>query len=126
MNMSGAVFPDAVLIWSAQDPDWQTRIDSIEPNKAARRASRDTDSIPLRAEQMRVPECTLVDIARWQRDGIFEWDFFPLTDALVSDIPTKEIGSKETRLFSICTVGNFYIDVEMRRSRFFNAKQNIF
>lgn len=99
MNMSGTVFPDAVLIWSAQDPHWQARIDSIKPNSAAGKASRDTDTIPLRAEQMKVPECALADVARWQRDGIFEWDFFPLNNALACDIPTQDIGSKETRLF---------------------------
>ena len=102
VNRSGAVFPDAVLIWSAQDADWQTRIDSIKPDPAAGRVPRDTDSVPLRAEQIRIPDCTLIDVARWQREGILEWDFVPLDSALLSAIPPQEMGSKERQLYE-CT-----------------------
>jgi hypothetical protein len=103
VNRSGAVFPDAVLIWSIQDCDWQARIDSIMPDPTAGRAARDTDSVPLRAEQMRFPSCTLNDVARWERDGILEWNFVPLDNGLLSAIPPQEIGSKERQLFECIT-----------------------
>jgi len=103
VNRSGAVFPDAVLIWSRQDRDWQARIDSIKLDPTAGRAARDTDSVPLRAEQMRFPSCTLNDVARWERDGILEWDFVSLDNELLSAMPSQEIGSKERQLFECIT-----------------------
>jgi hypothetical protein len=103
VNRSGAAFPDAVLIWSTQDCDWQAGIDSIKPDLAAGRAARDTDSVPLRAEQMRFPSCTLNDVARWERYGILEWDFVSLDNELLSAVPPQEIGSKERQLFECIT-----------------------
>lgn len=103
VNRSGAVFPDAVLIWSTQDCDWKARIDSIMPDPTAGRAARDTDSVPLRAEQMRFPSCTLNDAARWERDGILEWDFVSLENDLLSSMPPQEIGSKERQLLECIT-----------------------
>ena len=102
LNRSGANFPDAVLIWSSEDSDWQVRIDSIQSDPAAGRAPRETDVVPLRAEQMRLSDCTLIDIARWQRSGVFEWDYFPLDDALLRAVPAEEMGRKETQLLD-CT-----------------------
>ncbi|WP_122252457.1 hypothetical protein [Pseudomonas savastanoi] len=99
LNRSGATFPDAVLIWSSEDSDWQVRMDSIQPDPAAGRAPRETDTVPLRAEQMRLPDCTLIDVARWQRSGILEWDYFSLDGALLAAVPPEETGRKEPLLF---------------------------
>lgn len=98
LNRSGAVFSDAILIWSAGDCDWQSRIDSIKPDSTAGRATRDTDSVPLRAEQMRFPDCSLADVARWESADIFKWEFFPLDSDLLTPIPKDETGRKEGQL----------------------------
>ncbi len=101
-NMSGAEFLDAVLVWIGQDGNWQSRIDSIQTDPNAGRAARDTDSIPLRAEQMSIQGSELTLAAQWERQGMLEWEFFPLDEALLSPIPEDEIGKKERQLLG-CT-----------------------
>lgn len=44
-------FPEAVLLWSPEQPDWQTALNSIKINKEAGHLPREHDIFPLRGEQ---------------------------------------------------------------------------
>ncbi|PSS59204.1 hypothetical protein [Pseudomonas sp. BBP2017] len=100
-NSSGADFSDAVLIWADQDGEvksWQLRIDSITPDPDAGRAPRDTDCIPLRGEQLRTNNEDMELAASWYRQGILEWDYFPLDEEMMNPIPETALSRRDARL----------------------------
>lgn len=94
-NRSGVPFPDAVLIWSNKDTDWQSRIDSIVINPDAGRAPRDVDVIPLRVEQMYLRPGDLEKAVDLHQKGVLEWEFIPIDDAMLQPIPAKGEGTPE-------------------------------
>lgn len=97
-NRSGVPFPDAVLIWTKTDTAWQSRIDSIRLDPTAGRAPRDTDIIPLRAEQMSLWPEDLQKAVEQHQQGILEWEFIPFNEAMHHPIPESDKGTHERRL----------------------------
>ncbi|WP_455922652.1 hypothetical protein [Pseudomonas putida] len=102
-NISGVAFLDAVLVWSNSDANWQSRIETILIDPSAGRAARDTDSIPLRSEQLDTDSRTLSLAAQWEKDGILAWDFFPLDDELMAPIPEAYVGCSGHVLMRLAT-----------------------
>jgi hypothetical protein len=51
-NDSGIAFPEARLVWSTDNNDWATAIDSIHPDPNAGRFLRPSDLLPVRQEQI--------------------------------------------------------------------------
>lgn len=88
-NRSGVAFPDAVLIWTKSDTAWQSRIDLIQLNPDAGRAPRDTDIIPLRAEQMSLWPEDLQKAVEQHQQGILEWEFIPFNDSMNQPVPER-------------------------------------
>lgn len=97
-NRSGVPFPDAVLIWTNEDCDWQSRIDSIKLDPSAGRAPRDTDVIPLRVEQMYLRLGDLEKAVDLHKNGVLEWEFIPIDEAMLQPIPVKGKGTPEHQL----------------------------
>lgn len=100
-NTSGVPFAEAVQIWSGAGCDWKSLIESILPDPNAGRAARETDSIPLRDEQLRTYGSEIHDAADMQRDGLLEWEFVEIDEGMLSPIPDEEIEPKEGRLIRI-------------------------
>lgn len=97
-NRSGVPFPDALLIWTKTDAAWQSRIDSISLDPNAGRAPRDTDIIPLRAEQMSLWPEDLQNAVEQHQQGILEWEFIPFNDAMHRSIPKNDKSTHERQL----------------------------
>ncbi|MFK0310596.1 hypothetical protein ACIQUF_05065 [Pseudomonas sp. NPDC090233] len=89
-NSSGVGFDDAVLIWSEADGEeqlWLSRIDEIRPDPEAGRASRDSDCIPLRPEQLRIHNDALEQTVLGYQQRTLEWKFYALDEEMSSPIP---------------------------------------
>ncbi|RII76597.1 hypothetical protein [Pseudomonas monteilii] len=89
-NSSNVAFTDAVLIWSEADGKeglWSSRINGIAPDPEAGRASRDSDCIPLRPEQLRIHNDALEKAVLCYQQRELEWEFFALDDVLLRPIP---------------------------------------
>jgi hypothetical protein len=96
-NSSGAIFDEAVLIWSSTSRDWRHNIDSIKPNPNAVRFHRKTDILPLRPEQLQSDGPNelekLVDL---KGEGYLNWEWI----AIDSIIPNSERWSEAAQSIS--------------------------
>jgi hypothetical protein len=100
-STSGVVFPDAIPIWTEPGCDWRLAIDSIKPVPSAGRAKRETDSIPLRPEQLYMEPEHLQAIAAQEKEGLLEWEFVEFTAADLETVPTEEISERDRKLLRI-------------------------
>jgi len=100
-STSGVVFPNAVQIWAGPDCDWRAAIDSIKPDPGTGRAERETDSIPLRAEQLYMEPERIQELAAQQRDGLLEWEFVEFTPADLEQAPTEKVIERDRKLLRI-------------------------
>lgn len=100
-STSGVVFPDAILIWTEPGCDWRAAIDSIKPVHSAGRAARETDSIPLRPEQLYMEPERLQELAAQERTGLIEWEFIEITAADLEPVPAEEISVRDRKLLRI-------------------------
>ena len=97
-STSGVVFPGAVLIWTKPGCGWESAIDSIQPDPNAGRATRETDSIPLRAEQLYMEPERLHQLAAQEKEGLLEWEFVQITAADLEPVPAEEISERDKKL----------------------------
>ncbi|WP_236218219.1 hypothetical protein [Pseudomonas rhodesiae] len=100
-STSGVVFPDAILIWTKPGCRWKLAIDSIQPDPNAGRATRETDSIPLRAEQLYMEPERLHQLAAQEKEGLLEWEFVEITAADLEPVPAEEISVRDKKLLRI-------------------------
>lgn len=97
-STSGVAFPGAVLIWTKPDCEWRSAIDSIKPDPGAGRATRETDSIPLRAEQLYMEPERLHQLAAQCKEGLLEWEFVEITASDLKPVPIEEISERDKKL----------------------------
>ena len=74
-NSSGAEFPESVLIWSPEHPDFKQHLASVLINESAGRFARKTDVIPLRTEQLDSDLESLEKLADRQSNGEIRWEW---------------------------------------------------
>jgi len=72
-NSSGVVFPEAKLIWSPDQADWRSAIDSIAENPEASHFERPSDNLPLTPEQMRGDIQHAETLLRDRDEGTLHW-----------------------------------------------------
>lgn len=94
-NQSGIEFPDAIQIWDGPARGWRDAIDAIKEDPAAGRYVRKHDGIPLRREQVYVEIDDIDEVIELRDQGILEWEFVEITDALLAPIPQSEIRGEE-------------------------------
>jgi hypothetical protein len=97
-STSGVAFPNAIPIWTKPDCDWRAVIDSIRPTPGAGRAERETDSIPLRPEQLYMEPERLQALAVQQINGLIEWEFVEFTQADLEPVLLKDISERDRKL----------------------------
>jgi hypothetical protein len=97
-STSGVVFPDAIPIWAQPGCDWRAAIDSIKPDPCAGRAERETDSIPLRPEQLYMGPERLQELVAQEKEGLLEWEFVVITPADLVPIPTEGLSERDRKL----------------------------
>jgi hypothetical protein len=100
-STSGVEFPNPVPIWTEPGCDWRAAIDSIKPAPSAGRAARETDSIPLRPEQLSMEPERLQQLAAQEKEGLLEWEFIEITPADLEPVPTEEVGDRDRKLLRI-------------------------
>ncbi len=100
-STSGVVFPDAIAIWTEPGCDWRAAIDSIKPSTSAGRATRETDSIPLRPDQLYMEPERLQWIAAQEKEGQLEWEFVEFTPTDLEPVPLDEISHRDKKLLRI-------------------------
>ena len=100
-STSGVVFPDSIPIWTGPDCDWRVAINSIKPLPGAGRAARETDSIPLRQDQMYMEPERLQALAAQEKEGLLEWEFVEFTPADLEAEPIVEISERDRKLLRI-------------------------
>ncbi|WP_416739062.1 hypothetical protein ACM1ZW_19540 [Pseudomonas sp. NFX71] len=100
-STSGVVFPDAIPIWTEPGCDWEAAIDSIKPVSSAGRAARETDSIPLRPDQLYMEPERLQWLAAQEKEGLLEWEFVEFTPADLEPVPPEEISERDRKLLRI-------------------------
>jgi hypothetical protein len=103
-STAGVVFENAVQIWIAPGCDWRASINSITPNPDAGRAERETDTIPLRAEQLYMEPERLQQLVAQEKDGIIEWDFVEITRDDLEPIPTAAVSERDHRLIRVANM----------------------
>ena len=109
-NTSGVAFEEAVCIWNGPSCNWPAAIAGIQLNPDAGRAPRETDGIPLLAEQLACNIDHLKKIASQGHQGILSWEYIPFElsnlKELEANSPLRERG----------TVG-WYLDRVGKKSR---------
>ncbi|NMX39392.1 hypothetical protein HBO34_16075 [Pseudomonas veronii] len=100
-STSGVVFTDAIPIWTEPSCDWRAAIDSIKPVHSAGRAARETDSIPLRPEQLYMEPERLQELAAQERKGLLDWEFVEFTPADLDPVPAEEVSDRDRKLLRI-------------------------
>ena len=100
-STSGVVFPDAIPIWTEPGCDWGAAIDSIQSVPSAGRAARETDSIPLRPDQLYMEPERLQWIAAQEKERLLEWEFVEFTPADLEAVQTEEISERDRKLLRI-------------------------
>lgn len=100
-STSGVAFPDAIAIWTEPGCDWKAAIDSIKPVPSAGRATRETDSIPLRPDQLYMEPERLQWIAAQEKEGLLEWAFVEFTPPDLEPVPLEEISHRDKKLLRI-------------------------
>lgn len=97
-NTSGIEFPEAVQIWSGPGCDWASAVDSIKTDATAGRAARETDAIPLRAEQLYSDVDELQSLVEQHAAGLVEWEFIEFDASSLRPIPEYQLTKDEQRL----------------------------
>lgn len=100
-STSGVVFPDAIPIWTEPGFHWRAAIDSIKPVPSAGRATRETDSIPLRPDQLYMEPEGLQALAALEKEGLLEWEFVEFAAADLEPVPTEEISERDRKLIRV-------------------------
>jgi hypothetical protein len=100
-STSGVVFPDALAVWTEPGCDWRAAIDSIKPSTSAGRATRETDSIPLRLDQLYMEPERLQSLAAQEKEGLLEWEFVQFTPADLDPVLTEEVSERDRKLLRI-------------------------
>ena len=100
-STSGVVFPDAVPIWTEPGCDWRAAIHSIKAVPSAGRGARETDSIPLRPEQLYMEPERLQALAAQEKEGLLEWEFVEFTPTGLEPVPPEEISHRDKKLLRI-------------------------
>lgn len=100
-STSGVVFPDVIPIWTEPGCEWRAAIDSIKPAPDAGRAARETDSIPLRPDQLYMEPERLQWLAAQEKEGLLEWEFVEFTAADLEPVPLEEISRRDKKLLRI-------------------------
>jgi len=100
-STSGVVFPNAIPIWTEPGGDWRAAIDSIKPVPSAGRAERETDSIPLRPEQLYMEPERLQQLVAQEKGGFIEWEFVEFTPADFEPVPAGEMSERDRKLLRI-------------------------
>lgn len=100
-NASGVPFPEGVLIWSDPGCDWKAEIASIKPDPSAGRATRETDLIPLRDEQLRTYNNEYHEAVNMQRDGLWEWELIEIGKEMLAPLPI-EGNAEDVAYFKRC------------------------
>lgn len=100
-STAGVVFENAVQIWNSPGCDWRAPINSITPDPGAGRAERETDSIPLRAEQLYMAPERLQQLVVQERDGIIAWNFVQITQKDLEPINTSALSERDRRLIRV-------------------------
>jgi hypothetical protein len=103
-STSGVVFPNAVQIWIGPGCDWKATIDSIKSDPDAGRAERETDSIPLRPDQLYMEPERLQELAAREKEGILDWEFLEFTPADLEPVPLEEISHRDKKLLRIASM----------------------
>ncbi len=103
-STAGVVFENAVQIWIGSGCDWRASINSITPDPGAGRAERETDLIPLRAEQLYMEPERLQQLVAQKKDGIIEWDFVEITRDDLEPIPTAAVSDRDQRLIRVANM----------------------
>lgn len=96
-NTSGAVFEEAVLLWS-RGKDWAAAIAAIPVNPAAKRFDRAGDAIPFRTEQHRLDEDDISELVKLRESGVLKWRFVPLSELVTY---SSELRDEELRGYDI-------------------------
>lgn len=105
-STAGVEFSNAIQIWTGPGCDWKASIDSIKSDPGAGRAERETDSIPLRPEQLYMDPERLAQLVALEKDGILEWEFVEITPADLKPIPEEEAGERDRKLLRMAsTIG---------------------
>lgn len=97
-STSGVVFPDAIPIWTEPGCDWRAAIDSIKPVTSAGRATRETDSIPLRPDQLYMEPERLQELAARKKEGLLEWEFVEITAANLKPLRAEDVSARDKKL----------------------------
>ncbi|MGY3172390.1 hypothetical protein ACVWYU_001767 [Pseudomonas sp. TE12234] len=100
-STSGVVFHNPIPIWTEPGCDWRAAIDSIKPTPSAGRETRETDSIPLRPDQMYMEPERLQWLAAQEKEGLLEWEFVEFTAADLEPVPLEEISHRDKKLLRI-------------------------
>ncbi|MHC8321236.1 hypothetical protein ACYZT4_11130 [Pseudomonas sp. GB2N2] len=100
-STSGVVFADVIPIWTGPGCNWRAAIDSIKPVTGAGRAARETDSIPLRPEQLYMEPEGLKALAALEKEGLLEWEFVEFTPADLEPIAADEVNERDRKLIRV-------------------------
>lgn len=103
-STSGVVFLTAILIWNKPGCDWKAAIDSIKPVPSAGRAERETDSIPLRPEQLYMEPERLQQLVAQEKDGIIKWEFVEITPTDLEPVPTEKVSDRDSKLIRVASM----------------------
>lgn len=75
-NSSNVGFPEAVLIWSRESPDWEAALGRIQVDAAAGRFDRPHNVLPLRPEQFEYDD--LEELLALREQKIIAWEWVPI------------------------------------------------
>ncbi|MBA5979538.1 hypothetical protein HT737_05385 [Pseudomonas sp. MD195_PC81_125] len=100
-STAGVVFENAVQIWNSPGCDWRAPINSITPDPSAGRAERETDLIPLRAEQLYMAPERLQQLVAQERDGIIAWDFVEIAREDLEPVPSATVRERDRKLIRV-------------------------
>ncbi|MBV4459205.1 hypothetical protein KVG96_14700 [Pseudomonas sp. COR58] len=103
-STSGVLFPDAVHIWGEPGCDWRKQIASITPDPNTGRAERETDSIPLRAEQLYMAPERLKQLVAQEKEGIITWSFVEITQNDLAPIQATAISDRDRKLIRVAPI----------------------
>jgi hypothetical protein len=110
-NSSGVAFPEAIEIWSGAGCDWRGRLATIAENPQAGPATRPTDILPVRPQQLGCGLEQLEHLVAYLEQGVLVSDFVPFSaleeSAFAEEEPVgdgffagyvRELGQKSRRL----------------------------
>ena len=96
-NSSGVAFPEAKLIWSDTQRNYNEALSNIQVDPDAMRYERRTDTLPFRLEQLAVEDPKdLEELIDLRDNHIIDWSFIPLDTISVNE----QMWSKEALDFA--------------------------